>query len=353
MNRTQLQKRSGFTLIELLVVIAIIAVLISLLLPAVQSAREAARRAQCINNLKQLGLAAHNYESSNGSFPMGDHPGRNVNGSLMRQNFGIWVAMSQFLEQGNVFNMVNTQIGMYFAPNSTASGIGLATLWCPSDGEVSSTRYPGNSGDGWDNSPIPMRYASYSGNGGPHPVRGWDMPSGSSPSTWNKGMFYHIGGNPSTGVIQPPVRIQQISDGTSNTIMFLESSYTKAALNDKAFGGDGYGPKWWTSADYGDGTIATGFGPNFFKTKNNASNYCRGDNFPMTASSYHPGGVNVGFADGSVRFIKDSISSWPAPPASMVPAGRTGYTLTPGIQFGVYQALSTINGGEVISADAY
>ena len=73
----------------------------------------------------------------------------------------------------------------------------------------------------------------------------------------------------------------------------------------------------------------------------------------MTASSYHPGGVNVGFADGSVRFLKDSVASWPAPPASMVPVGRTGYTITPNIQYGVYQALSTINGGEVISADAY
>ena len=350
MQRTQSQKRSGFTLIELLVVIAIIAVLISLLLPAVQSAREAARRAQCINNLKQLGLAAHNYESANSSFPMGDHPGRNVNGSLMRQNFGIWVAMSQFLEQGNVFNMVNTQIGMYFAPNSTASGIGLSTLWCPSDGEVSSTKYPGSPGDGWDDSPIPMRYSSYAGNGGPHPYRTWD---GGTPSTWNKGMFYHIGGNPSNGVTQPPVRIQQISDGTSNTIMFLESSYTKAASNAKTCNPTDptapYGPKWWTSADYGDGVIGTGFGPNYFKSSNCTSQYARGDNYPMTANSFHPGGVNVGFADGSVRFIKDSVQSWA--PTSFAKASNTSYTING--QYGVYQSLTTINGGEVISADAY
>jgi prepilin-type N-terminal cleavage/methylation domain-containing protein/prepilin-type processing-associated H-X9-DG protein len=343
-------RRSGFTLIELLVVIAIIAVLISLLLPAVQSAREAARRAQCINNLKQLGLAAHNYESTNSSFPMGDAPGRDVGGGLMRQNWGAFVAMAQFIEQGNVFNMINQSIGIYYAANSTASGIGLAALWCPSDGEVSSTKYPGAFGDGWDDSPIPMRYSSYAGNGGPHPVRTWEMPAGSSPSTWNKGMFFH-NGNPGTGVIQPPIRMQQITDGTSNTLMFLESSYTKAAANDRKFGGDGYGPKWWTAGGNGDTMVATGFAPNYFKGFASGSNYCRGDNFPSTANSYHPGGVNSCFADGSVRFIKDSVQSWAAPPTSMVAVGRTGYTIIS--PYGVWQALSTVNGGEVISADAY
>jgi prepilin-type N-terminal cleavage/methylation domain-containing protein/prepilin-type processing-associated H-X9-DG protein len=345
-------KRSGFTLIELLVVIAIIAVLISLLLPAVQSAREAARRAQCINNLKQLGLAAHNYESAIGTFPMGDHPGRNYNGGLIRQNFGQWVALSQFLEQGNVWNMINTQIMMYLAPNSTASGIGLSTLWCPSDGDISSTRYPGSTGDGWDDSPIPMTYSSYAGNGGPHPVRTWDQPVGGSPSTWNKGMFFHIGGRPDRPS-QSPIRISQITDGTSNTMMFIESTYTKVANNDKAFGGNGSGPKWWTSADFGDGLIGTAFPPNYFKTySNDSSVYARGDSYNMTANSFHPGGVNVCMADGSVKFIKDSVSSWPAPPASMIRAGdRNSYIIN--AQYGVWQALSTINGGEVISADAY
>src|SRR5436189_1736794 len=107
---------SGFTLIELLVVIAIIAVLIALLLPAVQSAREAARRAQCTNNLKQLALAMHNYIDVNNTFPQGDMYSLNKTNvaNYIRQGPGPFLAMTQFYEQGNIYNTLNTNVFIYY-----------------------------------------------------------------------------------------------------------------------------------------------------------------------------------------------------------------------------------------------
>lgn len=138
-------------------------------------------------------------------------------------------------------------------------------------------------------------------------------------------MFFHDGGNPANGVIQPPIRTQQITDGTSNSVMFLESSYTKTNIFRLAIGNSSGGNKWWRSGDHGDTNIATGFAPNFIKKHFNVSTYCRGRNFAMTASSFHPGGVNAAFADGSVKFIKHSIQSW-APALLAVPAMFTRST---------------------------
>src|SRR5947209_69581 len=117
----------GFSLIELLVVIAIIGVLIALLLPAVQSAREAARRSQCVNNLKQLALATANYEHVWGSYPMGVHF------TFFISTTSHWMAQLGFLEQQPLFNAYNFDWNILSAANTTVSGVRIATFLCPSD----------------------------------------------------------------------------------------------------------------------------------------------------------------------------------------------------------------------------
>src|SRR5690242_8788500 len=141
-NRHQ-TARNAFTLIELLVVIAVIAILIGLLLPAVQQAREAARRAQCVNNLKQLALAAATYESATGIYPPGTFITLLTYGtaqSLLTTTSGPAVHLLPYLDQSQMYNAINFSMNIFYLTNQTVHATGIATLWCPSDGTVSEVK---------------------------------------------------------------------------------------------------------------------------------------------------------------------------------------------------------------------
>jgi prepilin-type N-terminal cleavage/methylation domain-containing protein/prepilin-type processing-associated H-X9-DG protein len=358
----------GFTLIELLVVIAIIAVLIALLLPAVQSAREAARRIQCTNNLKQLALATLNYESANGTFPMGRNQQAYIatNGSFQTyaDGWGGFAAILPHSDQSALYNAINIQLGPYQLRNSTATQTTLRILLCPSDGVIDGLRFF-MQGAGWDGTTIGITYGDYAGMMGTfYPYGSSSVPNGGSNQTQlsaMNGMFPDVGNPPQVGgPSQPPVRISGVTDGTSNTILYGEKAHGK--LNQSNCGNNGncafYSDGWWQDSDYSDGSFCSFYPINPKFPNNYPGDVCDQANlrdaFQTAATSFHPGGANFAFADGSVHFIKDSIGTW-----NYLNIGRDANCLPilnpslPGALPSVYQALTTRAGGEVISADNF
>jgi len=367
--------RRGFTLIELLVVIAIIAVLIALLLPAVQAAREAARRSQCVNNLKQLALAANNYESTNSCFPGGSYsPLVKPTAWHFAENFSCFVRMLPFTEQSAMYNAVNFSWNYGSYSNVTISGVRLAILTCPSDpmntpvplrnANAPATTIPGwNFGANYSPDQYPdgvylQAFSSYAGNMGTWPV-------GYVQSYNNPAEFNQLNGSIHN---ESSVSISAITDGTSNTFLFGEHSKGGLYLYDPKYAvSDGC----WNSGRYYDTLLCSYYPPNIGRTGSGAGttglNGTASYNFPTAATSYHPGGVNMAFCDGSVRFVKDTIDCWSYTatqgnngnlPVGVTWVGGGGtpsyvYTITQGAKLGVYQALSTRAGGEVISADSY
>ncbi len=357
-------RRRGFTLIELLVVIAIIAVLISLLLPAVQAAREAARRAQCVNNLKQLGLAAANYESANGVFPPAN---LYANAGNSQFGFSAFVYMLSYMEQAPLYAATNFSFSYMSGANYTLATVGVSTLLCPSEpsahsspSTLSNMGYVSGSGP-LGSTTVDQFHTHYVGSSGPWNSTGFTL----NPTT------FKIIGDPvqlqwAKGIIvdQGNITISSVTDGTSNTMMFSEDGQGFFAI-DKAWAnssGQGQYSHDWNSGDTGQNVFENRYPPNMWKTYPNAAEYWAINN----AMSFHPGGVNAAFADGSVHFIKDTIDCWKLT-SSGDPVGAVanqgngtppipmnyGYVLPPGTYVGVYQKLATRNGGEVLSSDQF
>ena len=296
MNSARVCPRRAFTLVELLVVIAIIGILVGLLLPAVQAAREAARRMQCTNNLKQIGLAFHNFQDANGKLPTGARDGKDsaftcCNATTV-SGWSWSYKILPYIEQGNVYNLAddndygNTQnlVARAIIPSYTCPSRRNAQLW----------------------GSTPYFRSDYAGNAGERVGGGSD-----SISIGKRGVVVRTESN-------LDIRLEQIKDGTSNTIMVGEK-----ALNPDRYGSDGGDNERWNNAGWDEDVIRWGAGsvsgveygippvqdlnaPTDSIAVVDAGGRSWTNWHPFFGSS-HAGGSNAVFGDGSVRSISYNI----------------------------------------------
>jgi prepilin-type N-terminal cleavage/methylation domain-containing protein len=301
----------GFTLVELLVVIAIIGVLIALLLPAVQAAREAARRAQCSNNMKQIGIALHNYHDINSALPFATGPKK---GSTTRSWRSWSVALFPFMEQQSPYDSLKFGNGYSFDPDASAgphdnftvlNGLKISGLYCPSsDREKTRTdstyilqiiNYAGIAGSYYDPNNITTASSPF-------------IAAGSSSGTvsTNGTIIPYDPGSTGASIIG----LANLTDGTSNTVCFAEQSKLVKSTSDNKFaerGASGHRGAGWnaSSADQWEGNITT------VRWKINAvcpnTTGCQQPYHSSTIiTSNHSGGAQFGVGDGSVRFISET-----------------------------------------------
>ena len=329
-------RRRAFTLIELLVVIAIIGVLIALLLPAVQAAREAARRSQCVNNLKQLALAAQNYHDQQGAFPMGWQYYTNFDTAQAAKRWTVFMAILPQMEQATLYNSLNLSFPTFGSTAFSVTNPGLTqttvtvsivnSFICPSDARQKPPSVAANNAG--------FSQTSYTGNAGvTNLISFCSSNNGVSCTGWitSSGMFG----------VDEVIKIADVRDGTSNTVLFGECSQFK---NDPDSGDN-----FWTIGASFSSSVGNGVGrpqgialmiakPNVpMVVPQPAAASSANDRFNVQFQqagqwgfrSFHAGGLNMAFTDGSVRFIKDSVN------------------------IVTYQALGTKSAGEALSQDSY